>query len=82
MTNEKDDRIIVNDLRPMSDLMKIGDYATMVLGYTSSSKDPQIIRQASDIDVFNPDTGKFSHISVYIGWIPMPIYKPKKVNGD
>ena len=80
--HQSGDKIIVTELRPMSELMAINDFSLFCLGYKESKQDFVRIRQSSDNEVFCAETGKFHHISKFTGWIPMPIHQPESRSPD
>ena len=80
--HQENDKIIVTELRPMSELMAINDFSLFCLGYKESKQDFVRIRQSSDNEVFCAETGKFHHISKFTGWIPMPIHQPESRSPD
>lgn len=74
---QKDNEIIVSQLRPMSELMSSHDYSRFVLAYKKTKHDFIAVRQSSSDEVYCFGNGKFYNISHFEGWLPMPQYRPE-----
>ena len=76
MILEKDEKIIVTELKPMSELMLINDFSKFVLAYKDSKQDFVRVRQSSNDEIYCSETGRFHNINKFNGWIEI-VYQPE-----
>jgi len=74
---EEIDTLTVSRLRPMVDLMKMNDHITEVWAARNSGNFHKI-RQSGSNEVYCYEMCKYLPDSQFIGWLPIPIYKPEK----
>lgn len=78
MIHEENGQIIVDELRPMSEAPRDGNYFLVFChpqGYSKGTFYPY--RWDDDYDDFVDEEGCFINNAADKGWIMMPIYRPK-----
>ena len=84
MIKEEDGKIIINELRPMSEAplfdSDAGEFVEILAFYEPTGSFYRI-RALPDVDICTTWIGGYSDLMRnrhFLGWIPMPTYQPKE----